>query len=119
MTVVGAYRRESFASMATTIQQPTSGPLHGFGASPPSGRFFDIPTTPGQEIPGQNGNGTHVQHRLSTDFKNGRAPDYANGNGAMPVPGGMHLNGGSRHGGTVSVGAFDGPRSPPNTKSTL
>ncbi|KAM0805463.1 hypothetical protein BDR22DRAFT_787246, partial [Usnea florida] len=39
----------------------------------------------------------------------------------MPVPNGLpHQipNGGSRHRGTMSLGAFDGPRSPPNTKNT-
>lgn len=45
-----------------------------------------------------------------------------NGNGALPVPNGPHANvanGAPRRRGTVGGGptGFDGPRSPPNTKS--
>jgi len=110
--------------MATSSQQPPSRPLPEFGASPPNQAFFDMHNAPGYTAPNQNGNGNRVQHRLSTDFKNGGSAGYANGNGngAMPVPNGMqhHIpDGGSRHRGTVSMGAFDGPRSPPNTKSSL
>ncbi|KAL2057656.1 hypothetical protein ABVK25_002040 [Lepraria finkii] len=70
----------------------------------------------------RNGNSNHnVQQRLSTDFKRDDPAGYANGNGPLPVPNGLphHIpNGTSRHRGTVSMGAFEGPRSPPSTKNT-
>lgn len=130
MTATIGYHHEPYANMATSSQPPSSSrPLPEFGASPPNQTFFDIHNVPGQTAPHQNGNGNgdRVQHRLSTEFKNGGSAGYANGhgNGAMPVPSGMqhprdHVpNGGSRHRGTVSMGTFDGPRSPPNTKSML
>lgn len=106
--------------MATFLPQPTaSRPLPEFmPSSPPDQAIFT--NLPLQSHPTQNGNGDSIQHRQSADFRaNGAAP-YTNGNGAMPVPNGLSHqipNGGSRHRGTMSLGAFDGPRSPPNTKS--
>ena len=106
--------------MATFLPQPTaSRPLPEFmPSSPPDQAIFA--NLPQQSHPTRNGNGDSIQHRQSADFRvNGAAP-YTNGNGAMPVPNGLSHqipNGGSRHRGTMSLGAFDGPRSPPNTKS--
>lgn len=106
--------------MATFLSQPTaSRPLPEFmPSSPPDQAIFT--NLPQQSHPTRNGNGDTIQHRQSADFRpNGAAP-YTNGNGPMPVPNGLSHqipNGGSRHRGTMSLGAFDGPRSPPNTKS--
>ncbi len=108
------------AFMATFLpQQIASRPLPDFmPSSPPDQASFN--NLPQQTHSARNGNGDSIHHRQSADFRaNGAAP-YTNGNGAMPVPNGMSHqipNGGSRHRGTMSLGAFDGPRSPPNTKS--
>lgn len=106
--------------MATFLpQQPASGPLPDFlPSSPPDQAIFNNP--PQQQNSTRNSNGHSIQHRQSADFRPNGTPAYTNGNGPMPVPNGLpHQipNGGSRHRGTMSLGAFDGPRSPPNTKS--
>ena len=113
--------------MATFLpQQAASRPLPDFlpSSSPPDPAIFNNlsqQTHSTQNGNGNgNGNGNRIQHRLSADFRANGAAAYTNGNGAMPVPNGLpHQipNGGSRHRGTMSLGAFDGPRSPPNTKS--
>ena len=108
------------ATMATFLpQQPASGPLPDFlPSSPPDQAIFNNP--PQQQNSTRNSNGHSIQHRQSADFRPNGTPAYTNGNGPMPVPNGLpHQipNGGSRHRGTMSLGAFDGPRSPPNTKS--
>lgn len=104
---------------------PTSQPLSTeFGpSSPPDQSYHNTRNgIPQRGDSTQSASSKRIQHRLSTDFKsNGHAPGFANGNGGMPVPTGLQHhapNGASRHRGTVSMGAFDGPRSPPNTKST-
>lgn len=108
--------------MATFLPQQTassSRPLPDFlPSSPPDQAIFN--NLPQQTNSTQNGNGDSIHHRPSADFRSNGAAAYTNGNGAMPVPNGLpHQipNGGSRHRGTMSLGAFDGPRSPPNTKS--
>ena len=106
--------------MATFLPQQTpSRALPEFlPSSPPDQAIFT--NLPQQSHSTRNGNGDSIQHRQSADFRANGAPSYTNGNGAMPVPNGLpHQipNGGSRHRGTMSLGAFDGPRSPPNTKS--
>ena len=109
------------ATHATFLpQQPASGPLPDFlPSSPPDQAIFNNP--PQQQNSTRNSNGHSIQHRQSADFRPNATPAaYTNGNGPMPVPNGLpHQipNGGSRHRGTMSLGAFDGPRSPPNTKS--
>lgn len=113
------------AVMATfTPRPPTSRPLTSEFApsSPPDRSYYNMHNgAPQTANSNQPANGNRVQHRLSTDFKsNGHAPVAANGNAGMPVPNGLQhhaSSGGSRHRGTVSMGTFDGPRSPPNTKS--
>lgn len=61
------------------------------------------------------------QHRLPVDYRSNGLPAFSSGDGALPVPGGppSHVtNGGLRHrGATTGGGVFDGPRSPPSTKS--
>ena len=108
--------------MATFLpQQPASRPLplpDFLPSSPPNQAIFD--NLPQHTDHAQNGNAHTIQHRQSADFRLNGTAAYTNGNGAMPVP--NHLphqipNPGSRHRGTMSLGAFDGPRSPPNTKS--
>ena len=111
------------AAMATSLQQPTSRPLPDFATSPPDQAFFNMPNPPQQSTSNRNMNGNHdTQHRLSTDFKGNDTATYTNGNGPVPVPNGLPHpipNGTSRHRNTVSMGAFEGPRSPSNTKSVL
>ena len=111
------------AAMATSLQQPTSRPLPDFATSPPDQAFFNMPNPPQQSTSNRNMNGNHdSQHRLSTDFKGNDTATYTNGNGPVPVPNGLPHpipNGTSRHRNTVSMGAFEGPRSPSNTKSVL
>lgn len=108
--------------MATFLpQQSAMRPLPDFlPSSPPDQAIFNNPPQQSNSTRNGNGNAHTIQHRQSTDFRANGAPAYTNGNGAMPVPNGLphHIpNGGSRHRGTMSLGAFDGPRSPPNTKS--
>lgn len=106
--------------MATFLpQQTASRALPDFlpDSSPNQAIFNNLPQ---QTNPTRNGNGQSIQHRQSADFRANGAPAYTNGNGAMPVPNGLphqRPNGESRHRGTMSLGAFDSPRSPPNTKS--
>lgn len=63
------------------------------------------------------------QHRLPDDYRSNGFPACSNGDGAVPVPGGpppQHpqvTNGGLRHRAATGGGVFDGPRSPPSTKS--
>ena len=106
--------------MATFLpHQTASRPLPDFmPSSPPDQTIFN--NLPQQTISTQTANVHTIQHRQSADFRPNGAAAYTNGHGAMPVPNGLpHQipNGGSRHRGTMSLGAFDGPRSPPNTKS--
>ena len=106
--------------MATFLpQQTASRPLPEFlPNSPPDQAIFS--NLPQQSHPTRIGNGDSIQHRQSADNRPSGAAPYTNSNGAMPVPNGLphHIpNAGSRHRGTMSLGAFDGPRSPPNTKS--
>lgn len=63
------------------------------------------------------------QHRLPDDYRSNGLPAFSNGDGALPVPAGpppQHAqvtNGGLRHRVAPGGGVFDGPRSPPSTKS--
>lgn len=63
------------------------------------------------------------QHRLPDDYRSNGVPAFSNGDGALPVPGGpppqhtQATNGGLRHRAAPGGGVFDGPRSPPSTKS--
>ncbi|KAL6721206.1 hypothetical protein ACLMJK_000308 [Lecanora helva] len=105
-------------------QLPTSRPLHTDFApsSPPDQPFYAMQRGPPEPMQTSAIAGNRrMQHSHSTDFKaNGHTAGFANGTGGMPVPNGVqhHIpNGSSRHRGTVSMGAFDGPRSPPNTKN--
>lgn len=108
--------------MATFLpQQTASRPMPDFlPSSPPDQAIFNNLPQQTNSTQNANGNRNKIQHRQSADFRANGAAAYSNGNGAMPVPNGLpHQipNGGSRHRGTMSLGAFDGPRSPPNTKS--
>ena len=60
-------------------------------------------------------------HRAPVDFPRNRGAMTMNGKGALSTPNGppSHIpNGGGRHRSTVSMGAYEGPRSPPSTKNT-
>lgn len=108
--------------MATFLpQQTASRPMPDFlPSSPPDQAIFNNLPQQTNSTQTANGNRNKLQHRQSADSRANGAAAYTNGNGAMPVPNGLpHQipNGGSRHRGTMSLGAFDGPRSPPNTKS--
>lgn len=106
--------------MATFLpHQTASRPLPDFMPSPPPDQAI-FNNLPQQTISTQNSNGSSIQHRQSADLRANGTAAYPSGHGPMPVPNGLpHQipNGGSRHRGTMSLGAFDGPRSPPNTKS--
>ena len=109
--------------MATFLpQQTVSRPMPDFlPSSPPDQAIFNNLPQQSNSTQIANGNRDKLQHRQSADLRANGAAAYTNGNGAaMPVPNGLPNqipNGGSRHRGTMSLGAFDGPRSPPNTKS--
>lgn len=67
-------------------------------------------------------NGTRLQHRISGEYRGGGSFGPPNANGApQPVPTVPHAhmpNGQARNmSGVGGAGAFEGPRSPPNTKS--
>lgn len=109
--------------MATFLpQQTTLRPLPDFMPSSPPDQAI-LNNRAQQTKSTQNATAESIRHRQSADFTaNGTAytNGNGNGNGAMLVPNGPphHIpNGGSRHRGTMSLGAFDGPRTPPNTKS--
>ncbi|KAF2268526.1 hypothetical protein CC78DRAFT_373240 [Lojkania enalia] len=66
-------------------------------------------------------NPPRIGHRSSTDLRHASANGAmasANGNGPMPVPGGPHARMGNGHAANMRGMGFDGPRSPPNNKST-
>lgn len=66
---------------------------------------------------------SRLQHRLPDDYRSNGFPAFSNGEVALPVSGGpppQHpqvTNGGLRHRAATGGGVFDGPRSPPSTKS--
>ena len=84
--------------------------------SPPDTAIMHV-----SNLPPPTANGIRTQARVPADY---RGNGFMNGNGALPVPNGpqAHMpNAAPRRRGTVGGGptGFDGPRSPPNTKSTL
>jgi hypothetical protein len=92
-------------------------PLH----SPPSQNMFHPNNLP-QSIPSTtNILESRPPHRLPDDYRSNGVPAYSNGDGALPVPGGPPphgTNGNLRHRSATAGGIFEGPRSPPTTKST-
>ena len=102
--------------MATMLPQqhpPSSRSTHSFApGSPPDRALFhqqqqENPSTP------------PLNYRSSLEFRRRSGPGFANSNSALPPPHGSQPmpNGGSRHKGTMSLGAFEGGKSPPSTKS--
>jgi len=86
-------------------------------SSPPDQAMFHMHHVP-QDAPS---NPFRPQHRTTTNYRANGTPAFENGDGPLPMPPGPHArvaNGGPRHRATVSGPVFDGPRSPPNTKST-
>ena len=62
-----------------------------------------------------------AEYRPSLEFSRNTPAIPTNGNGPLQMPRGTHAhvpNGAGRHRSTMSMGAFDGPKSPPNTKNT-
>ncbi len=89
--------------------------------TPPEQRSFAPTNNPLQRTPSQHlVNGSRAQQRMSGEFRN-RGPIGVNGNGAVPVPTAAQSqlpNGQQRNmPGMAGSGAFDMPRSPPNSKS--
>jgi len=89
--------------------------------TPPEQRVFNTMGSHLQRTPStQLRNGGRLQHRISGEYRSGTFGP-TNGNAALPVPTGPHghiSNGQPRNmTGMAGAGAFDGPRSPPNTKS--
>ena len=63
-------------------------------------------------------------HRLPDDYRSNGLSTFPNGDGALPLPAGppppqqvQMPNGGLRQRAATSGALFDGPRSPPSTKS--
>jgi len=102
------------------IYLPQQRPTDFSPTSPPDrAMYYPIAAAPQATGPADM-NDHRMQHRLSSDLPRmgGAGPTT---NGALPMPNAgpqPHMaNGGSRHRSTMSLGAFEGPRSPPNTKS--
>lgn len=90
--------------------------------TPPDQRAFNAMEPHLQHTPStQARNGARLQHGTSGEYIGSAAYGPTNGNGALPVPTGPHAlvtNGQPRNmGGIGGAAAFDGPRSPSNTKS--
>ena len=99
-------------------------PSHEVPFQPPQDLPSNSPPDPAimhaSKLAPPNANGPRTQPRVPADY---RGNGLINGNGALPVPSGPHVNmanGAPRRRGTVGGGptGFDGPISPPNTKST-
>lgn len=67
--------------------------------------------------------GSRSQNRTSGEYRGNGASGFGGGNGALAMPAGPHAqmaNGGQRNmAGMGGPALFDGPRSPPNTKSAI
>ena len=105
----------AIATMATLLgqQPPSSRPSHEFApSSPPDRHMFHQQS---EETPV----GPPLQYRSSIEFRRTNGPGFADANSGPPLPHGPQMmpNGGSRHRGTLSLGAFEGGKSPPGTKS--
>ena len=105
--------------MATMLPQqhppPSSRPSHDFApSSPPDRVMFQQPQR-------DNSIGPPLHYRSSIEFRRTSGPGFADTGGGLPPPHGPQPmpNGGSRHRGTMSLGAFEGGKSPPGTKSRL
>ena len=91
-------------------------------SSPPDQTFMSMSNGQHPSVtPSHPQHSSRAHHRTSTDVKtNGHGTGFTNGNSGMPMPNGLQHplpNIGSRHRGAASTGTFEGPRSPPNTKS--
>ena len=112
----------AFAPPQSSTSRPL--PTDFTPSSPPDQPFYVMHTgLPDPLLAPPVDGSNRMQHRSSTDLKtNGHTAGFANGAGGMPVPNNLQHpipNGASKHRGTVSMGAFDAPRSPPSTKSML
>ncbi|KAL9123759.1 MAG: hypothetical protein Q9217_006844 [Psora testacea] len=102
--------------------QPPQNPLTDFASNSTTNHqspYYDGQAQ--QTMSPHSGQDHRSEYRPSLDFPRNGAALPTNSDDAMPVSKGprSHLpNGGGRHRGTMSMGAFDGPRSPPNTKNT-
>ena len=104
--------------MATFLTRPSQ-PHQDQPPSPPDPATFHTSNVP-QRPPPSN---YRPHTRASADYRGNGTPGSVNGDGSLPIipPGPPpHMpNGGPRHRATVSGPVFDGPRSPPNAKSTF
>lgn len=101
------------AMMSTFLPRPEV-PSQDLSSTPPPAPAI----TQASNVPLAHRNGPRIQTRVPTDY---RGNDFVNGNGALPIAGPQAnmANGAPRRRGTMGAGptGFDGPRSPPNTKS--
>ena len=84
-----------------------------------SNHALQQPTSANEDI--HESNDPRAEYRPSLDFPPDAVAMTPNGNGAIQMPTGAtsHMpTGGGRHRNTMSLGAFDGPRSPPSAKNT-
>lgn len=94
-------------------QPPSSRATHDFApSSPPDHVMFHRQQQ-------ENPSAPSLHYRSSLEFRRRSGPGFANGNSALAPPHGPPPmpNGGSRHRGTMSLGGFEGGKSPPSTKS--
>lgn len=106
-------------TMATYMPQPQipANPHQDFPLSTPPDQAMFHTTNNGHQSGGfaQMPNGMRITHRMSAEY---RGNALANGSKAIPTgPQARVANAGSRNFGPQNGGPFDGPRSPPNTKS--
>ena len=99
-------------------------PVRDLTAGTPPDQALLYPDNLAQRMqPSNMMNGGRAQNRTSDEYRGNGASGFASANGALPMPAGPHAhiaNGGPRNIASMGVpGVFDGPRSPPNTKSTI
>ena len=105
------------ASMPPQHEAPLRSSYELAPSSPPEpGLIHHMP----RSSTGENFADPSSQYHNNLDFRKSDAARFTNGNGPLPMPNTPHpqmQNGGPRHGSTMSLGGFEGPRSPPAAKS--
>ena len=91
--------------------------------TPPDQALFYADNVPQRMQASTTMNGGRSQNRTSGEYRGNGASGFGNGKGAPAMPAGPHThiaNGGPRNMAAMGGPAmFDGPRSPPNTKSAV
>ena len=104
-----------------SVPLPLSIPLPLQTGSPPNRAMFHLNNVAQQSSSTQNITDPRTQHRISGDH---RTNGFATGDGPLPMPATSQahttnagLRNGNGNGNAIGGAIFDGPRSPPNTKS--